>query len=223
MLSTINVTIDVHAYGEEQLCDEVLDNTPARYGVLSPNSIDPLYKMRGRTVQINYDDKTTFRTFEKRLNMAIWGNNWDELAIGTIFFSLSDGSRAEIYKPTANLQTLLNKYLDPFNTNHIQVSYYVCIDAGDVFKVDNLRFYMPSKEKGHNLPHVHVEDRNSGNNCSICILDGKRIAGDKFKTKDLKKAQEILKDNHAFFIECWNKLPDGIKVDINHKFGLIRF
>ena len=223
MVTTIIVNIGVHAFGEEELCDEILDNKRARYGVLSPKSIDPLCNMRNQTLQIKINEKTTYKTFEKRLNMSIWGNNWNELAIGTIFFSLLDGSRAEIDKPSANFQTLLNKYLDPNGTNHIQVSYYVCVDAGDVLKVENLRFYIPSKEKGHHLAHVHVQERNSGNTCSICILNGKKLAGDNFKKKKKKKAQRIIMDKQEFFIDCWNKMTDGLKVDINHKMGLIKY
>ena len=223
MLATIDVKISVHVFAEEELCDEILDNAQSRYGVLAPNSIDPIYNMRGQTVQIELDDSTTCEAFENKVNASIWGNDWNKLAIGTFFFCLLDGSRAEIDNPNANFKYLLNKYLDPNKTNLIRVSFLVCADAGDVMKYENLRFYMPSKEKGHNLPHVHVEDRNSGNTCSICILNGQKLAGDKFKTKDLRKAQKIIIDKQQFFIDCWNKITDGLKVDINHKLGLIKY
>lgn len=223
MLISIKVTINVHAFGEDMLQDEVLDSFPARYGVNPPLSIDPLCNKRDQTVQITVDEKTSIESFISLLNKSIWGDNWDKLAIGIVFFNLLDGSRARIDNPNANFLFLLEKYLDSSKTNHITVSYYVCLDAGDVMSYENLRFYMPSKEKGHNKPHVHVEDRNSGNTCSICILDGEKLAGDKFKTKDLRKAQKIIMDRRDFFIDCWNKLTDGLMVDINHELGLIKY
>lgn len=219
----ISVKIHVHAYGEDTLCDEILDDYLSRCGVNPPNSINPLYNMRDQTARIAINENTSSEEFLNKLYFSIWGDNWANLAIGQVYFELIDNCRAEIDNPNVNFSYLLDKYLDPNKSNLIQVSFYVCTDAGDVLKYENLRFYMPSKEKGHNKPHVHIEDTKTGNTCSVCILDGEKLAGDVFRQKDLRKAQHIISEKREFFIECWNKLTDGLKVDINHELGLIKY
>ena len=37
----------------------------------------------------------------------------------------------------------------------------------------------------------------------------------------LKRAKKKILDNKRFLLECWNKMTDGMKVDINNYFGII--
>ena len=163
------------------------------------------------------------KEFEDALNSLIWGLKWKKTAKGSFeLYYLFDDCRAEINKPKAKFCKLLHKHIDPLNTNNIEVAYYLCADAGQVLKSENLRFYMHSREKGHNSPHVHVEDLKRDTECSIDIITGQLLTGE-IKPKELKKAQKIIRENKELFVDYWNKNTDGLNVDINHKLGLIKY
>lgn len=49
------------------------------------------------------------------------------------------------------------------------------------------------------------------------------LATKEFRKKDLKEARRIIAENRDFFIDCWNILTDGIKIDINHQLGFIKY
>jgi len=40
-------------------------------------------------------------------------------------------------------------------------------------------------------------------------------------SKALRKARKKILDNKQFLLECWNKMTDGLKVDINQYFKII--
>lgn len=91
--------------------------------------------------------------------------------------------------------------------------------AGDIWVEDGLRYYMHSKEAGrHNLPHIHVDYKHE---CSatISLYDGKMVDGD-MPRRVMKRASKKIMDNQRYLMECWNKLTDGLRIDLNVYFGV---
>lgn len=92
--------------------------------------------------------------------------------------------------------------------------------AGEIWNEDGLRYYMNSRESGrHNEPHVHVDYKHE-DSVSICLHDGRVLDGN-IPSKALRKARKKILDNKQFLLECWNKMTDGLKVDINQYFKII--
>lgn len=92
--------------------------------------------------------------------------------------------------------------------------------AGEIWKEDGLRYYMPSREYGsHNKPHIHVNYKHESS-ASICLLDGSVLSGN-LPSKPLKRAIRKISENQKFLLDCWNKNTDGLKVDLNHYFGVV--
>lgn len=220
---TIYVRVRVHAYADEELCDEVLLDVNQRSAINPPEVMNAVFGVKDQVFEVIIDKSTSVKEFEASLHSLIWGEKWKKTAKDFFeFYYLFNGCRAVIIKPKVNILKYIRKYIDPVKTNHIEVAYYFCLDAGQIMEVENLRFYMHSKEKGrHNKPHVHVEDINKGVECSICILNGELLDG-KIKKKDFRKAQKIINDNKDLFIDYWNKYTDGLDVDINYSLGLAK-
>lgn len=221
-MTYVIVKIGAHTYAEEELCDAYFDFPQTARSINPPEMMRPLRRIRNKFITVAVNDESTVEDFENSLNTSIWGYNWKSKVYGYELFYSVGSCRAEITVRDQSFKYILDKYLDPLRTGIISVAYYVSEDAGDVYAESNLRFHMHSNEQGHNLPHVHVVDRNTFNECTICILDGKLLQG-KFKKKDLKKAQQIIKEKEQFFINCWNAKTDGIKIDINHQLGYIKY
>ncbi len=93
--------------------------------------------------------------------------------------------------------------------------------AGDIYREDGLRFYMNSREGNrHNTPHVHV-DYCHESSAVLSILDGSVLAGDKrFPSKKLRQARAWVKENRVKLADDWNRMTDGIFVDINVENGI---
>lgn len=91
--------------------------------------------------------------------------------------------------------------------------------AKEIWQEDGIRYFMHAREGvRHNCPHVHVDYRHESE-ASISVVDGTVLQGTLPK-KVLKKAQTRILGEKAFLLECWNKYTDGLKVDINHYFGM---
>ena len=91
--------------------------------------------------------------------------------------------------------------------------------AGDIWREDGVRYYMHSKEAGsHHEPHVHVDYRHEAT-ASVAIKDGELLDG-VLPLKVLKRVRKRIMDNQKFLFECWNKMTDGLYVDIDHYFGI---
>lgn len=104
--------------------------------------------------------------------------------------------------------------------DELSVYFIFSNQAGDIWVEDGLRYYMHSREFGkHNKPHVHVDYKHEMA-ASICIYDGEVLDG-KLPSKTLKRARERILENQRYLLECWNKMTDGFKVDINYYFGTI--
>lgn len=219
---TIKVKIYVHAYAEEELRDDLL-NVDQRFLYNPPEVMNAICGVKDQVLEVIIDKESSVKEFENTLNSLIWGAKWKKTTDNCFeFYYLFEECRAVIDKPKERFLKYLHKYIDPLKTNQIEVAYYFCCDAGQILEAENLRFYMHSKEKGrHNKPHVHVEDINKGDECSIAILDGELLDG-KIKKKELRKAQQIIKDNQNLFIDYWNKHTDGINIDINFNLGLTK-
>lgn len=215
------LNIETHAYQEECLADEILDENLAddnqSCGILGPEIIVPLRRNRHCELNFEYTEKTTLGDVAdavlKRLDSL-------EHSVGVSF--LKDGLRYWIEDRDANFKKVLTKYLDSDNAGMITVAVYVSLDAGAIEEEDGIRYYMNSREAGkHHEPHVHICDTSRQYEAVILIKSGKTIG--EFPPKLLKKAQRKVKDRQVFFLEQWNALTDGIKIDINHYLGLIHY
>ena len=122
----------------------------------------------------------------------------------------------EIEDPTIPLSTI-SKYYDISKALHI--FFVLSNQASDIWVEDGLRYYMHSKEAGrHNLPHIHVDYKHE---CSatISLYDGKMVDGD-MPRRVMKRASKKIMDNQRYLMECWNKLTDGLRIDLNVYFGV---
>ena len=82
-------------------------------------------------------------------------------------------------------------------------------------KEDGISYRMYSKEQGkHNIPHIHIE-YDGYKEASISILNGTVLSG-KAPKKVLKIVQKRIIDNQEYLLSCWNKLTDGISIDVEH-------
>ena len=215
------LNIETHAYQEEYLVDEILDQNLAddnqSCGILGSEIIVPLRRNRHCELNYEYTEKTTLGDVADAVLERL-----DSLDHGVRVSFLKDGLRYWIEDKDANFKKVLTKYLDSYNTGMITVAVYVSLNAGVIEEEDGIRYYMNSREAGkHHEPHVHICDTSHQHEAVILIKSGKTIG--KFPSKLLKKAQKNVVDRQVFFLEQWNVLTDGIKIDINHYLGLIHY
>lgn len=218
----IIIQIETHAYAEEKLCDEILDeNLPddvQSCGILGPEIILPLRRNRHCELKFEYTEATTVGEVQhavlehiQSLNHGVW------LAF------LSGGERFKIGDRNACFSKLVEKYLDPCDTGKIKVAALVSLDAGVVCEEGQLRYVMHSGEAGkHHLPHVHVHTTSHEFEASISIQDGQVLAGN-LPPKLLKKARKKISEDRDFFLNCWCTLTDGLIPDINYHYGYIKY
>lgn len=82
-----------------------------------------------------------------------------------------------------------------------------------VGRSDTLAFEIRTKEKGHNIPHVHVATMAAS--LSIAIETGEVLAQSGADARSVKEAQKWILDNQTFLKEKWNELADcPIKFEI---------
>lgn len=131
-------------------------------------------------------------------------------------YLLADGEFAEIVTPAIRMSTI-SKYYDIREELHI--FFMLSNQAGDVWVEDGLRYYMNSRESGrHNLPHVHVDYKHE-TSAVVSLYDGKMIKGD-IPRKVMKAVERKVLENQEYLMECWNKMTDGLPVDLNVYFGV---
>lgn len=218
----IQVKLEIHAFAEEQLCDDCFDDPPY-YGINGPEIMYPLSAKRNHQMVIHYDALTSLRDIINAVNYEIWGDSEAKECAPVSYAFLVHNERYYIADDSQNFLKLLPRYLDPDNTGIITFCILVSCDAGDVARDGPLRYYVHSREAGrHNEPHIHVCDTSHEYEASIRISDGKVIAG-ALPHKYEKIAKEKILTNQDFFYECWNTRTDGLKVDINHHFGYIAY
>ena len=69
----------------------------------------------------------------------------------------------------------------------------------------------------HHLPHIHVDYRHESS-ATVSLYDGEMIEGD-IPKKVMKRVKAKVLNNKKYLMECWNKLTDGLRVDLNAYFG----
>ena len=221
--NAINVLFEIHLFAHEELCDDLLSEELLGHGVNPPLVVKPLKRINGCTYKLNYDKSTTIGSFQKCIYELIWGEVLSSVLGTFILFFYDDNIRMTIANSDANFSYLLDKYFDREKSGTIKVSIYVSEEAGEYYSVGNLRFRFNSKEIGkHNLPHIHVIDKNHNRTASISIIDGKVLAGN-LLSKDIKKAKKIISDRKQDMLKYWECNTDGMRVDVNDALGITNF
>lgn len=219
----ISVHIDAHVFAEEKLIDRLFEEPP-HYGIAGPKVMLPLAQKRGQEVSIEYDANTTVQEIQNVIAEYIWNQPIERLMPQPIFSFVTNSERMYIGDPETNFPFLLGKYLDQKHSNHITVCILVCCDAGAVGpREGELRFFFHSSEAGeHHEPHIHVQHTGHQFEASVKISDGEILAGE-LPGKFAKKAKKEILDHQQYYYECWNKLTDGLEVDVNHGRHLIQY
>lgn len=214
------IYLEVHAYAEDELCDEVFDDAPF-YGINGPEIMHPLAINRGTHFNLDYNEHTLTKDIVLAIKKKL---GYDNLEISApVRYSFLVGTERYYFDFNADFSSLLTKYLDPDNTGSITVGLLVSCNAGDVGREDGLRYFVHSRESGrHNLPHIHVEDAGHNYEVSLAIETGDLLAGH-MPGKLLKKARKKLDKEKSYFMDCWVKMTDGLVPDINHHFGSIGY
>jgi len=218
----IKIRFDIHAYAEEQLCDEVFDDSPG-YGINGPEAMEPLSKMRNHEIDFEYDEQTCLYDVISTIRHEIWGNSKAYEYVSITYAFLVGTERYNIADKAHNFLDVLAKYL---NLNHVDVitfSILVSCDAGDVACEGPLRYCVHSCESGsHHEAHIHVRDNAHEYEASVRISDGEVIAGE-LPSKYAKMAKKKILSDQKYFYKCWNTMTDGLQVDINHHYGYIKY
>lgn len=221
----IKLNIETHAYAEENLCDEMLDENLGddidSCGIVGDEIVLPIRRKRTATLPLSYTEETTFMALVDTITQLYgWKDSAEDLGIEFAFFS--NGIRYWLIDTSANLKESIENCLDPNNSGELAVALYVSADAGTIDNEDGIRYYMNSKEKGkHHEPHVHIESVSSDAEAVIMIKSGKVVG--KFPGKLARKARKKVLENQRFFLEQWNTLTDGLSVDIDRFLGIIHY
>lgn len=86
-------------------------------------------------------------------------------------------------------------------------------DYAQVGKVNGIKFEIRPKERGHNIPHLHVST--SSSRMSVAIESGEVLAlTGKISSSQKKMATEWILKNHDLLVSKWNELSDGILISI---------
>ena len=214
----VRIVLDIHAHALGQCCDEYFEEKTG-YGIHGEEVMRPLAEARKRAFYFEYDESTTLAQLAETIQGKIQLNGlffWVNLAFmyngERLFFSS---------KSSMKFSYIYNKYFD--NESVLDISLLISCDAGEVMSNYPLRFFVHSREAGkHFKPHVHVEDVGHKYEASIDIVNGKVVAGE-LPGKLKKQATKVILDNQVFFLDCWNKMTDGLFVDINRHMGFIEY
>ena len=217
--------VQAHVYAEEQLQDELLDEKLGddidSCGIIGPETILPLRQNRNPKVLFEYTGTTTVRDVVDVVFDTFGYTEQDTVVLPRIAFLCGD-IRYWIDDIDANFENLVEKYLDSQKTGEIHVAAYVSGNAGRICEEDGIRYFMNSRERGkHHEPHIHLLALDSCEE-AVIIIKTREVIGD-FPRKLIKKARKKVEQNERFFLEQWNVLTDGLKVDINRYFGLINY
>ena len=218
----VTIKIESHAFVDEHLCDEILDPTlpddPDSCGVAGAEIIIPLRRNRTAEFEFCYTEETTLGDVVHAIL-----EKYHLLNCGIRVSFYSHEVRYWVVDSNANFKVTLEKYLDPSSKGEIRTAIFVSLDAGTVCNDGQLRYIVNSREAGkHHQPHVHVCTPSHDYEAAISILDGCVLAG-ALPPKLLRKAQQKVINDRLFFINCWNTLSDGLRVDVNHYLGLIQY
>lgn len=221
----ILLQIETHVYEEDYLRDEILEASLGddidSCGIIPPEIILPLRKNRNPKIMLEYTNTTTIRDVVHVIYDVFGFNEQDTVVLPRIAFLRGD-VRYWIDDIDANFEILLERHLDSQRTGEIHIAAYVSGDAGRICEEDGIRYFMNSRERGkHHEPHIHLLALDSCEE-AVIIIKTREVIGD-FPRKLIKKARKKVEQNERFFLEQWNVLTDGLKVDINRYFGLINY
>lgn len=219
------INIETHVYAEECLQDHILEESLGddidSCGIVGPEIIIPLRKNRNPKIKVTYTDSTTLQDIVNLVYNQYGFLELDEIFKPSIAFLHRD-IRYWIDNINAKFKPIVENHLDLEQTGEISVAIYVNANAGCICEDDGIRYYMNSRERGkHNEPHIHLRSVDSCQE-AVIIIKTREIIG-KFPRKLIKKAKEKVAVNERFFLEQWNVLTDGLKVDINRYFRLINY
>ena len=191
--------------------------------VVPPEVLFPLRHVNGRKFTIELSEESTVKNLIMAIKQKIRiimpnFNCWDYIE-----WAFVKGERYYFDDDNQNLLFIISKYFGYPDDTIIGVQFLISANAGEVDNAEGLEYYVHSRERcKHNLPHVHVNSTDHNHWAVIKIEDGEIIEG-KLPGRLKKKAKERILDNQQFFFECWNKMTDGIRVDINRHFHLIGY
>lgn len=219
------IKISCHVYAQEHLCDEILDENLGddidSCGIIGPEIILPLRRNRDLEISVEYTTETTIKDIVNTIYDKLGLLDLDCALHPRIAFWSSE-IRYWVDNIDALFETVVDKYLDPQKIGYVTAAVYVSGNAGSIFEEDGIRYYMNSREKGkHHEPHIHLRSLDSCEE-AVIIIKTREVIG-KFPRKLIKKAKQKVEKNEYFFLEQWNVLTDGLKVDINHYLGLINY
>lgn len=218
----IRIKLDIHAFVQEHLCDEVFDDAPD-YGLHGPEIMYPLSKKRNSELVFEYDTSTCLDDIINTVKYEIWEDSAIREYVDAIYAFSVDNERYYIEDSSRNFVDLLSKYLDPNNIGTIIFSILISCNAGAVACEGPLRYYVRSHEFGsHHEAHIHVSDNAHEYEASVRISDGEIIAGE-LPSKYAKMAKKKILSDQEYFYNCWNTMTDGLQVDINHHYGYIKY
>lgn len=223
----IQVHITVHAFGEEKLCDDILDQDSDSYGNAGKEIVEPLRAINGEKLQLaDIDEEYKVCDFWKWISNTIYpqevlnNGNTNQRLDFTRKYLVFDGVRYYVNDESKSLLYYLAKMK---STNCVEVQLLLCLDAGTVFTYDGIRYYMNSHEQcSHNKAHVHVDIRHQYSG-AFSIVDGEQLTDAEIPQRYVKKIQEIIKSRRKELLEYWNDHTDGLDVDLNQVFGLIHY
>lgn len=221
----IIISVETHIYVGNKLQDSILNERLGddidSCGIIGPEIILPLRKNKNTNIVFEYTDRTILKDVVDAIYNVFGLLSLDEMLLPKVAFMCGE-IRYWIDNINANFQKNIDKHLDPQRTGRIYSALYVSGNAGCICEDEGIRYYMNSRERGkHNEPHIHLRSLGSCEEAVIIIKTGKIIG--EFPRKLIKKARNKVKAEEKFFLEQWNVLTDGLKVDINRYFGLINY
>lgn len=218
----VRIKLEIHAYESERLCDECFDDAPG-YGLYGPEGMLPLVRKRNSEMVFDYNERSTINDMIESIEGTIWGDSAAKELVPTTFTFLVGTERYIIADGEHNFNNILSKYIDTNGTGAITVCILVCCDAGTVGREGPLRYFVHSRESGsHHEAHIHVCDKANEYEASVRISDGEVIAGE-LPSKYAKMAKAKILSDQEYFYKCWNTMTDGLRIDINHHYGIIDY
>lgn len=225
--------IMVHMYAEDKLNDSILALNSENYGIFDKEIVEPLKKINGQQYCIkNIQKDFSVEELWNWIDYKLYGDTL-KFQDNNIYHLVKDSMMIEKYLvfnelryTIEDIKKPLSYYLERMGVSECQkVNIEILLDsnAGTIYEGDGIRYYMYSREYGkHNFPHVHVDIRNEVSG-SFSIIDGKQLSDGKIKAKDRKKIENKINEKRNELIKYWNEHTDGLTVDLNQAFDLIKY
>lgn len=86
----------------------------------------------------------------------------------------------------------------------------------------NVTYMLCPKERGHNIPHIHVDYMHNANaSVSICPCEFIRESG-RFPRRVRRAIVNRITDNANSLLAEWNRMPNGVHADIDVCLGKVK-